>query len=102
MPNPSFELREVFHLGLLHHLGLRLAGRDYAVKGGVCLRFFHRSPRFSEDMDLDVSPKVRQKTLEDAMDAVLESRSFTGSLIPRGIARLHVRKPNPHKAEEFL
>ena len=67
----SFELRESFHLAFLRHLATRLFGRSYAVKGGICLRFFHRSPRLSQDLDLDISPEVRLKTLQNAVDSVL-------------------------------
>lgn len=93
MPSLSFELRERFHLTFLYYVSLRLADRPYAVKGGICLRFFHRSQRLSEDMDIDVSAQVRRKTLEDAIDSVIESRSFNGSLMPRGITRVEARKP---------
>ena len=93
MPTASFELRESFHLTLLYYIGLRLANRPYAVKGGICLRFFHRSQRLSEDMDIDVSSQVRQKTLGDAIDSIIESQSFSGSLLSRGITRIETRKP---------
>ena len=46
--------REVFHLLFLERL-LRLSDPSlYVLKGGLNLRFFFNSPRFSEDMDLDV------------------------------------------------
>ncbi|MBI3292139.1 MAG: nucleotidyl transferase AbiEii/AbiGii toxin family protein [Elusimicrobia bacterium] len=93
MLNPSFERREFFHLHFLRHLSQRLAGRNYAVKGGMCLRLFHRSPRLSEDMDLDVTAQVGFKTLQKAVDAILHSGSFAGSFIPQGILRLEVTKP---------
>jgi len=93
MGNLSFELREFFHLSFLRHLSLRLHGRAYAVKGGICLRFFHRSPRFSQDMDLDVSPQIGVKTVQNAVDSILQSRSFLASLIPYGVARVQVVKP---------
>jgi len=93
MANPSFERREVFHLILLRHLASRLSGRSWAVKGGIALRFFYRSPRFSGDMDLDVIRQVRSKTLEDAVDGVLGSRALLASLTPHGILRLIPKKP---------
>ncbi|MBI4061538.1 MAG: nucleotidyl transferase AbiEii/AbiGii toxin family protein [Elusimicrobia bacterium] len=93
MPPPSFELRELFHLTLLRHLGARLSGRSYAVKGGICLRFFHRSPRLSEDMDLDVVSRVRLQTLENAVDSVLAGKALIASLLPAGIASLETSKP---------
>lgn len=91
--NPSFEKREFFHLILLRHLALRLIGKPYALKGGICLRFFHRSPRLSEDMDLDVVSRLSVATLKNAVDTVLASRAFLSSLLPHGILRLDVRQP---------
>lgn len=93
MLNPSFERREFFQLAFLRHFGLRFGGRVYAVKGGACLRFFHRSPRLSEDMDIDVVRGVRMKTLQNAVDAVLTARAFAGSLLTIGILGLQVTKP---------
>lgn len=92
MPPRSFELREFFHLALLRHLATRLSGRSYAVKGGICLRFFHRSPRLSQDMDMDIVSNVRMKTLQNALDCILEGQAFAASLLPQGITRLEARK----------
>lgn len=88
MATRSFELREFFHLALLRHLAARLSGRSYAVKGGVCLRFFHRSPRLSQDMDIDIVSNVRLETLQNAVDSVLEGRAFAASLMSQGITRV--------------
>lgn len=88
----SFDLREYFHLNLLRHIALRLSGRGYALKGGICLRFFHRSPRLSEDMDLDISPQVQRHTLENAVDSIVQNQSFLGSFIPRGVEDIKVSK----------
>lgn len=93
MATRSFELREFFHLALLRHLAARLSGRSYAVKGGVCLRFFHRSPRLSQDMDVDIVSDVRLRTLQNAVDSILQSRAFAASLLPQGITRLEAGKP---------
>jgi len=93
MATRSFELREFFHLALLRHLATRLSGRSYAVKGGICLRFFHRSPRLSQDMDVDVVANVRLKTLQNAVDSVLEGQAFAAALLPQGITRVAASKP---------
>lgn len=45
---------ELFHLLFLQQLGTRLEKKLYALKGGCNLRFFFRSVRYSEDLDLDV------------------------------------------------
>lgn len=93
MATKSFELRELFHLALLRHLGTRLSGRSYAVKGGICLRFFHRSPRLSEDMDLDIVSQMRVETLRNAVDSVIDGRAMVATLLPLGVTGLKVTKP---------
>ena len=47
----SLQLREIFHLELLRLLGRKMKGEHYVLKGGVNLRFFFNSFRYSEDMD---------------------------------------------------
>ncbi len=67
------ELREAFHFCFLERL-LKVADASlFVLKGGVNLRFFFRSPRYSEDMDIDVVAgsvstlkKNGYKVLEDA------------------------------------
>ena len=46
--------REVFHFLFLEELLKISDPRLYVLKGGVNLRFFFKSPRYSLDMDLDV------------------------------------------------
>ena len=48
------QLREVFHLIFLGQLLKMSDPALYILKGGTNLRFFFRSPRYSEDMDIDV------------------------------------------------
>ncbi len=48
------QLREVFHFCFLDRLLKVSTPNLYVLKGGVNLRFFYNSPRYSEDMDLDV------------------------------------------------
>ena len=45
---------ELFHLLFINQLGRKLNKRFYALKGGCNMRFFFKSPRYSEDIDLDV------------------------------------------------
>src|SRR3990172_6739939 len=60
---------EQFHLLFLAQLSRRVDKKLFVVKGGCNLRFFHRSIRYSEDMDLDLGgvdthvfrDKVREK-----------------------------------------
>ncbi|MBI3297855.1 MAG: nucleotidyl transferase AbiEii/AbiGii toxin family protein [Elusimicrobia bacterium] len=88
-----FSAREFFHLVALRHLSGRLSGRAWALKGGVCLRLFHGSARLSEDMDLDVDPRVRRATLEKGIDAVLGSAALRADLVREGLAVQRVSKP---------
>ncbi len=93
MIEKAFFLRELFHLAFLRNLAARLAGRPYAVKGGICLRFFHRSPRLSEDMDMDVSSRIPVKTLQGNVDAVLQQGAWRASLKVHGVERFELSKP---------
>jgi predicted nucleotidyltransferase component of viral defense system len=93
MTTKSFEIRELFHLALMRQVGTRLAGRSYAVKGGICLRLFHRSPRLSEDMDLDIVSKVRVETLRNAVDSVIDGGAMLATLMPAGVAAIKATKP---------
>lgn len=53
------EAREAFHTLLLLRLRERVATSQWRVKGGVNLRLFFNSVRYSEDMDLDAEPRAR-------------------------------------------
>jgi hypothetical protein len=53
-PLPETAAREVFHLLFLERLFVASQASQYVLKGGVNLRLFFGSPRYSEDMDLDV------------------------------------------------
>lgn len=54
MPYTPRQQREIFHLLFLERL-LKIADPGlFVLKGGANLRYFFNSPRYSEDMDLDV------------------------------------------------
>lgn len=89
----SFRVRELFHLHALRQLAPRLALRPYAVKGGICLRFFHRSPRLSEDMDIDVSPLLPVRTLRNTVDQMLGGAAISAGLRPHGIVGIRFSAP---------
>ena len=48
----AMRLVELFHLLFLDVFGRKIDKRFYALKGGSNLRFFLRSFRYSEDMDI--------------------------------------------------
>jgi predicted nucleotidyltransferase component of viral defense system len=79
--------REVFHLLFLERLLKISDPRFYALKGGVNLRFFFRSPRYSEDMDLDVFGGSVE-TLRKNGYKILRDASFLRILQTYGIEKL--------------
>jgi len=95
--NKGFLVREQFHLHFLRHLAARFSSRPYAVKGGICLRFFHHSPRLSEDMDIDISPGVPIKTLQNNVDAILSGAALGASLRMHGVESIESSR---HKQTE--
>jgi hypothetical protein len=80
-------LRELFHLEVLRGLGRKLKPGTYALKGGVNLRFFFGSPRYSEDMDLDVAG-IGVTVLADAVMAIIGSRQLRELLASFGVSRV--------------
>lgn len=84
--NP-LQLREIFHLEFLRWLGTKVNLSYYALKGGVNLRFFYNSFRYSEDMDLNVQV-IRVSVLQDKVLEILKSPSFQNNLQPFGIDKI--------------
>ena len=79
------QLREVFHLEFLRRLGRKLKAGAYAIKGGVNLRFFFKSFRYSEDMDLDAR-SIGVAELQETVMKILTASAFQDNLKPFGIA----------------
>lgn len=77
-------LTEVFHLVFLRFLEHTVDKRLYALKGGCNLRFFHKSIRYSEDMDLDIR-KMAKQTLQKNVEKIFTSQGFQQSLETKGI-----------------
>lgn len=90
--------REFFHFVFLGALIRASRPELYVLEGGVNLRFFHGSPRYSEDMDLDVrSDKVSVQTLRKNGCKVLEDRALRRLLATQGIVDLQVNDPKRAK-----
>jgi len=81
------QLREIFHLEFLRWLGRKVKAGHYALKGGVNLRFFFHSVRYSQDMDLDIQT-MKVGALKDTTMKILLSGSFQDNLKPFGIERI--------------
>ena len=93
----SLQLREVFHIEFLRQLGRMVKAENYAVKGGVNLRLFFKSFRYSEDMDLDARGTSRFR-LKEAVMKILDNRAFQDNLKPFGIMR--ITAPDIAKAKQ--
>ncbi|HET6628641.1 MAG TPA: nucleotidyl transferase AbiEii/AbiGii toxin family protein [Woeseiaceae bacterium] len=88
----SRQLREAFHFCFLERL-LRIAdARLFVLKGGVNLRFFFHSPRYSEDMDLDVLAGA-VPTLRKNGYKILDDAAFRRTLRTFGITDLEINDP---------
>jgi len=87
---------ELFHLLFLRALETRLDRKAYVVKGGVNLRAWFGSARYSEDLDLD-AVAVEAHTLRDRVDQVLSSAVFQTLLRSQG---LHVTRTSRPKQTE--
>jgi len=89
IPSTPRQAVEVFHLILLSYLGRKIDKQNWALKGGCNLRFFFRSPRYSDDMDLDVQG-LPVEVLREKVNAILSGRPFQTTLEVRGISVEHV------------
>jgi predicted nucleotidyltransferase component of viral defense system len=83
---------EVFHLLFLRGFGARVDKALFAIKGGCNLRFFFKSIRYSEDLDLDIRT-MAVRTLQSNVNHVLEAPSFTQSLRAQGLEVAHSTQP---------
>lgn len=70
---------ELFHLLFLRALNERLEKSLYAVKGGCNLRFFFKSIRYSEDLDIDVKT-IAKETLRNKIHKLFENSTFLQAL----------------------
>jgi len=91
------QLREIFHLEFLRWLARKIKVKYYALKGGVNLRFFFHSFRYSEDMDLDAQG-IRVEVLKEVVMKILQSLVFQENLMPFGITK--VVPPDIRKAKQ--
>ncbi|MDD5623009.1 MAG: nucleotidyl transferase AbiEii/AbiGii toxin family protein, partial [Actinomycetota bacterium] len=93
----SLQQREVFHLEFLRWFGHKVDIKHYALKGGVNMRFFFGSIRYSEDMDVDLA-EVRVDVIQDIVLQILKSQNFVDNLRPYSIQSISV--PDMVKAKQ--
>ena len=85
----DMQRRELFHFVFLERFLKATDPGLYSVKGGVNLRFFLKSPRYSEDMDLDVFGGGVE-TLKKNGYKILEDVSFHKYLAAYGIIGVEI------------
>ena len=86
------KLIELFHLAFFQVLQARLGQAHYVVKGGINLRYFFESHRYSEDVDLD-AVEVEPWRLEETVDGVLASPAIGLLLRSADLVVEQVTKP---------
>ena len=74
---------EIFHLHFLRAFGARVDKALFALKGGSNLRFFLKSIRYSEDLDLDIQT-MATGTLRNNVNRLLETPGFIEALRAQG------------------
>lgn len=95
----QLQLREIFHLEFLRNLAADLPTGLWALKGGVNLRLFFKSVRYSEDMDLDVGG-LPVASVQKRVMRILRSPSFLENLKTYGITG--VKPPDMKTAKQTL
>src|ERR1043166_824906 len=75
---------EFFHLTLLRLLEEKVDKSCYVLKGGCNLRFFFGSPRYSEDMDLDLET-IAPGTLHKNVEQILTGKTLIHLLRTRDL-----------------
>jgi hypothetical protein len=92
------QAREAVHVLLLRELQEVKDARAVILKGGVNLRLFHGSPRYSEDMDLDGDPEARL-AIRSTVRGIFDNREFARSLTRVGLRGVDP-KEGPNKDTE--
>lgn len=83
---------ELFHLLFLCQLGRKVDKKLYALKGGCNMRFYFKSIRYSEDMDIDIQI-INKDTLFKNVNKLLKSVPFNNILRTQGIEILNISTP---------
>lgn len=81
------QIREIFHLEFLRWFSRKLDAERYCLKGGVNLRLFFKSIRYSEDMGIDIVG-VRVEKVKKMVMEILFARGFSDSLKSFGIEKV--------------
>ncbi|OIO75796.1 MAG: hypothetical protein AUJ85_02015 [Elusimicrobia bacterium CG1_02_37_114] len=93
----NLQVREVFHIEFLRAFTKKIRPSFYTLKGGVNMRLFFGSVRYSEDMDMDVNT-VSVSVLRDTVMKIIVSASFQNELKVFGIEK--ILPPDMTKAKQ--
>src|SRR6266487_3832121 len=93
-------VREGFHVHLLRALVERINPSLFRLKGGVNLRLFFGSIRYSEDIDLDGDQRARP-ALRREVGRLLHDAAFLRQLAALGIRGIEARS-GPNKDTETM
>lgn len=93
----DLQIREVFHIEFLRNFSRKVKPTFYSLKGGVNLRLYFKSIRYSEDMDLDINT-VGVNELGEITMRILTSPIFQNELKAFGIGK--IVPPNMSKAKQ--
>jgi len=91
-PPSPIQVVEAFHLAFLRIAEAKLDRSCYVVKGGVNLRAWFGSQRYSEDLDLDVL-RGESFELREKVDALLRAPAFHSLLRAQQVAVARTTTP---------
>ena len=91
--------QEIFHFLFLERLLKISDPKLYVIKGGVNLRFFFHSPRYSEDLDIDVLGGAVEGAVIGATQTLAETVASTE---PKGFFGDVFREAEVIKYKQFL
>lgn len=80
---------EAFHLLFLLFLAQKIDKKFYVLKGGCNMRFYFKSPRYSEDIDIDVQT-LSVDIVKEKVGGILTSAAFREALQARNIEIEHI------------
>lgn len=98
-PLSDIEAREAFHTLLLKQFGETLPQDAWRVKGGVNLRLFFGSIRYSEDMDIDADQRARDALKRETRKVMTDSH-VRSRLVRLGIREVRQEGRPIHKDTE--
>jgi hypothetical protein len=81
------QLREIFHIEFLRCFASDLNSGVWSLKGGVNLRLFYKSIRYSEDMDIDIIT-LSVESLKKRVIRLLNSNTLLNNLKTYGIKEI--------------